>query len=224
MRDETRVEGGRRRAGALRREFTIAAAVTIGLVLVSSLGLSLLMTISSTAAFVVVGPLGFGALLLVARLLVTPIVGDVEALRREVAEVRLGRRDVSSQPAGPGEREDPDDTPDTTNPRPTRRPSTGPASLDMITVAARDLRGPITSLRRLLAEATDNEITAQMRTQIDALTLLADDLGASADAARSFQPAGAGGAVASRRAVTSMRAQPSSASASLAPRSHARQT
>jgi hypothetical protein len=147
-RDRGLAYGCSARVRALRTQFTIAVAVTIGLVLVLALALSLLMTISSTAAFLVVGPLGAGALLVVARLLVTPIVGDVEALRSALAAPGLADRHEAAR--GPGDLTAPGDSrPGATvevaagrqRPEPADR-----ARQDVLMAVARDIRGSVASL------------------------------------------------------------------------------
>jgi hypothetical protein len=170
--DRNLADVGGARVRALRMQFTIAVAVTIGLVLVSALALSLLMTISSTAAFMVVGPLGVGALLLVARLLVTPIVGDVEALRDPPAAARLGDDGVRAREAGGLADSEASRIPG----RPRRSESADFVRQDALTAVARDMRGSVTSLR-LLAGAVDGETGWQMRVHLDSLAHLAEALG-----------------------------------------------
>jgi signal transduction histidine kinase len=137
----------------MRRQFTIAVAITIGLVLVSALALSSLMLISDVAAFVVVGSLMFGGVLAVSRWVLTSVVGDVETLRAQ----RTSRADSTL--------------------------------CHLIAGASPDLLAPITSLR-LLTDALgqgvirDEEHVAtsgRMRTHIDALAVLLDDLFELAD-------------------------------------------
>lgn len=173
----------RQRAGGLRRQFAIIAAVCAGQFAVAVFLFAQLMFVSAHDAF-------FTALVVVyagaiaawtARLLGRRALEDLDAVRATLESVGAGRRDVRTGVEGSDElarlASDVDGMVD-------RLRGEEEARAALIAAVSHDLRTPITSLR-LLADAIDDDLVdgaerrsyaARMSTHVRALSALIDDL------------------------------------------------
>ncbi len=177
-------------AGSLSRQFALAVAIVVAPVLLALIGFGLLMVVSGHDARVVAAiVLGAGVIAVVAaKLLAAGILKDVHAVRDGLTAVGRGERDVVIQTRA---RDELGELADAGNAMIARlraeeamRDQSDAARRNLVAAVSHDLRTPITSLR-LLAEAVGDDIVdeqtrrgylARMRTHIDALSSLIDDL------------------------------------------------
>jgi signal transduction histidine kinase len=181
----------RRAAGSLSRQFALAVAVAVAPVLIALVIVGGLMVVSGhDAALVAAIVLAAGALaVLAAKLLADAILRDVRAIRDGLAEVGDGRREIRIETAA---RDELGELAQAANAMISRlrdeeaaRDHSDAARRDLVAAVSHDLRTPITSLR-LLAEAVGDDVVVdgemrrsyleRMRTHIDALSFLIDDL------------------------------------------------
>ena len=180
----------RSRTGSLSRQFALVVAIGVAPVLIALVVVSLLMILSDHEAVLVAAiVLGAGILaVLGARLVAGGILRDVETIRDGLAAVGRGQREVRIQTAAGDELAELAEAAnamieDLRAQESAREVSDG-ARRDLVAAVSHDLRTPITSLR-LLAEAVGDDIVdertrrnylGRMRTHIDALGALIDDL------------------------------------------------
>jgi signal transduction histidine kinase len=163
----------------------VVAPVLVGLVVVG-----LLMVISGHGAVLVAAIVVLSAILaaLAARLVTGGILRDVHAIRDGLTAVRQGQREVQIHTAGADELAELAGAANAMIARlgaeEAARDQSEAARRDLVAAVSHDLRTPITSLR-LLAEAVGDDIVDgetrrcylhRMRTHIDALSALIDDL------------------------------------------------
>lgn len=178
------------RAGSLSRQFALAVAIVVAPVLVALVVVGLLMVVSGhDAALAGAIVVGAGAIAVVAAKLVADgILRDVHAIRDGLTAVGAGEREVEIH-TGAGD--ELSELADAANAMISRlraeeeaRDQSDVARRDLVAAVSHDLRTPITSLR-LLAEAVEDGIVDEqarrgylkrMRTHIDALSALIDDL------------------------------------------------
>jgi signal transduction histidine kinase len=177
-------------AGPLSRQFTLAVAIVVAPVLVALLVVGLLMVVSDSNA-VLLGVIVLVAGLLAglaSRLLAAGILRDVEAVRDGLVAVGEGARDVRIETAVGDELAElaaaANVMIEQLRAEELARDHSDAARRDLVAAVSHDLRTPITSLR-LLAAAVEDEIVdgdtrraylRRMRTHIDALSALIDDL------------------------------------------------
>ena len=177
----------RERAGSLSRQFALAVAIVVAPVLLALVVVSWLMVVSGHAAILVgaivvaAGVLAVGG----AKLLADGILGDVTAIRDGLEAVRLGERQVRIATTSDDELAELASAANAMiDQLRAARDQSDAARRDLVAAVSHDLRTPITSLR-LLAEAVGDEIVhgeqrsgylKRMRTHIDALSALIDDL------------------------------------------------
>lgn len=178
------------RAGSLSRQFALAVAIVVAPVLVALVVVGALMVISDhdailTAAIVI----GAGVVAIVAaRLLAGGILRDVETIRDGIGAVGRGERNVHITTAAHDELAELATAANTMIDRlraeEAMREEADGARRGLVAAVSHDLRTPLTSLR-LLAEAVEDEIVdeatrrrylEQMRTHLEALGALIDDL------------------------------------------------
>ncbi len=177
-------------AGSLSRQFALAVAIVVAPVLLALIAFGLLMIVSGHDARVVAAiVLGTGVIAVVAaKLLAAGILKDVHAVRDGLTAVGRGERDVVIETSA---RDELGDLADAGNAMIARlraeeamRDQSDAARRNLVAAVSHDLRTPITSLR-LLAEAVGDDIVdeqtrrgylTRMRTHIDALSSLIDDL------------------------------------------------
>lgn len=180
----------RARLGPLSRQFALAVAIVVAPVLVALVVIAVLMVVSNHAAVVVaVIVLVAGSLaVLTAKLLADSIMRDVNAIRDGLGAVAQGERDVKIETSA---RDELAELAAAANAMIERlgaeeaaRDASDSARRGLVAAVSHDLRTPITSLR-LLAEAVGDDIVdgetrrgyiERMRTHIDALSALIDDL------------------------------------------------
>ena len=181
----------RSRVGSLSRQFTLVVAIAVGPILVALVVVSALMVLSDHEAVVVAAiVIVCGALaVLGSRLVTNGILRDVEAVRDGLRAVGRGDRDVRietgasdelAQLAGAANAMIAD-----LRAEEAARDQSDRARRNLVAAVSHDLRTPITSLR-LLAEAVGDDVVvdpetrrsylSRMRTHIDALSALIDDL------------------------------------------------
>ncbi len=177
-------------AGSLSRQFALAVAVVVAPVLIALVVIGLLMVISGhDALLIAVIVLGAGGLAIVAaRLIADGILRDVETIRDGLGAVGRGERDVHITTAA---RDELAELADAANMMIARlraeeamRGEADSARRNLVAAVSHDLRTPLTALR-LLAEAVEDEIVDEatrrrylerMRTHLEALGGLIDDL------------------------------------------------
>jgi signal transduction histidine kinase len=177
-------------AGRLSRQFVLVVAIGVTPVLVALVVVSLLMILSDHEA-VLVAAIVLGAGLLAAlgaRLVANGILRDVESIRDGLAAVGRGERDARIVTEARDELAQlaaaANAMIDELGTQEAARDQSDSARRDLVAAVSHDLRTPITSLR-LLAEAVGDDIVDgelrrayldRMRTHIDALSALIDDL------------------------------------------------
>ena len=177
-------------AGSLSRQFALAVAIVVAPVLLALIAFGLLMIVSGHDARVVAAiVLGAGVIAVVAaKLLAAGILKDVHTVRDGLTAVGRGERDVVIETTA---RDELGELADAANAMIDRlrgeeamRDQSDAARRNLVAAVSHDLRTPITSLR-LLAEAVGDDIVddqtrrgylKRMRTHIDALSALIDDL------------------------------------------------
>ncbi len=177
-------------AGPLSRQLALAVAIVVAPVLTALVVVGWLMVISGHAA-VLVGAIVVGAgtiAVLTARLIAGSILGDVESVRDGLEAVGRGDRSAQIETSAADELRELAGAANAmitqlATEEAARAQSEG-ARRDLVAAVSHDLRTPITSLR-LLVEAVQDEIVdsqtrraylGRMRTHIDALSALIDDL------------------------------------------------
>ena len=180
----------RTRAGSLSHQFALAVAIAVAPVLVALVVVGLSMVVSGHDAVLVAAiVVGAGAVAVVAaKLIADGILGDVERIRNGLTAVGAGGRDVRIETEAHDELGELASAAnamiDRLRNEELARDQSDTARRDLVAAVSHDLRTPITSLR-LLAEAVEDEIVdeqtrasylARMRTHIDALSALIDDL------------------------------------------------
>jgi signal transduction histidine kinase len=181
----------RSRVGSLSHEFALVVAIAVAPVLVALVVVSALMVLSDHGAVLVAAiVVAAGALaVLGARLVAAGIVHDVEAVRDGLRAVGQGERDVWIETGANDELAELAIEANAMiaelRAEQGARDKSERARRDLVAAVSHDLRTPITSLR-LLAEAVGDEIVVdpetrrgyltRMRTHIDALSALIDDL------------------------------------------------
>jgi signal transduction histidine kinase len=180
----------RRWAGSLPRQLALTVAIAVAPVLVALVVIGLLMLLSGhdvalVAAIVIVAGLLAGV---VAKLIASAIIGDVESIRDGLGAVGHGEREVEIRTSA---RDELAELAEAANAMIARlrseelaREQSDAARRDLVAAVSHDLRTPITSLR-LLADAVGDEVVdgelrqgylERMRTHIDILSTLIDDL------------------------------------------------
>jgi signal transduction histidine kinase len=177
-------------AGTLPRQLALAVAIVVAPVLVALLVVGQLMVVSERdAALLGVIVVAAGAVaVLAARLIGGGILRDVDAIRAGLGAVGRGEREVRIETAVGDELAELAAAANAMIERlqaeEQARDQSDAARRDLVAAVSHDLRTPITSLR-LLAEAVEDEIVdgdqrraylRRMRTHIDALSALIDDL------------------------------------------------
>jgi len=177
-------------AGSLSRQFALAVAIVVAPVLLALIGFGLLMVVSGHDVTVVAAiVLGAGVIAVVAaKLLAAGILKDVHAVRDGLTAVGRGERDVVIETRAHDELGELAEAGNAMIARlraeEAMRDQSDAARRNLVAAVSHDLRTPITSLR-LLAEAVGDDIVdeqtrrgylARIRTHIDALSSLIDDL------------------------------------------------
>jgi signal transduction histidine kinase len=180
----------RSRAGSLSRQLALVVAIGLTPVLVALVIVSLLMIVSGHAALLVAAIVVAAGVLafLGARLIAGDIVRDVETIRDALMSVGRGEPDVQIVTDAGDELAQLAQAANAMiadlRVQEAARDQSDSARRHLVAAVSHDLRTPITSLR-LLAEAVSDEIVdgetrraylARMRTHIDALSALIDDL------------------------------------------------
>jgi signal transduction histidine kinase len=177
-------------AGSLRRQLALAVAIVVAPVLIALFVVGQLMVVSDHDAVLLgVIVLAAGAVaVLGARLIAWGMLRDVEAIRAGLSAVGLGEREVRIETAVDDELAElaaaANAMIEQLQTEEHARDQSDAARRDLVAAVSHDLRTPITSLR-LLSEAVQDEIVdgdqrraylRRMRTHIDALSSLIDDL------------------------------------------------
>jgi signal transduction histidine kinase len=180
----------RRAAGSLSRQFTVAIALTVGLITVGLGVVALLMLLSNHdllitgLLLVFAGALAWYATAVVAR----DILGDIESVRDGLRAVGEGDRDVRIDASGGDEIAELAAAVNRMTgqlaEREAERDAADRARRDLVAAVSHDLRTPLTSLR-LLAEAIEDDLVdpdtrrrylEQMSVHIRSLSALIEDL------------------------------------------------
>jgi signal transduction histidine kinase len=177
-------------AGSLSRQLALVVAVGVAPILVALVAVSMLMILSDHEAMVVgLIVLGTGVVAVIgAKLLSNGILRDVESIRDGLTAVGRGERDIQIKTTAHDELAELAVAANTMisdlQAEEAARDHSDSARRDLVAAVSHDLRTPITSLR-LLAEAVGDDIVDgevrrgyldRMRTHIDALSSLIDDL------------------------------------------------
>ena len=173
----------RPRLGSMRRQFTVGVAVAVGQLVVLAAAAAQLMFVSAHDALLLMVVVVFAGVIAVraAQLLATTAIEDVEALRDTLVAVGEGSR--TPVPVT-GSSDELAELASAANTAIVKLDRSETAQRNLIAAVSHDLRTPITSLR-LLAEAVGDDIVdaptrrgylGQMRTHIEALSALIDDL------------------------------------------------
>ena len=173
----------RPRLGSLRRQFAVGVAVAVGQLVVLAALAAQLMFVSAHDALLLLVIVVFAGVVAVraAQLFAANALADVEALRDTLVAVGEGSRTPA---AVTGSAEELDELARAVNTTIGKLELAETARRDLIAAVSHDLRTPLTSLQ-LLAEAVGDDIVdaptrrgylAQMRTHIDVLSGLIDDL------------------------------------------------
>jgi signal transduction histidine kinase len=174
-----------RRLGSLRRQFAFGGAVVVGQLLVAAALAAELMFVSPHDALflVVISLLAAVVAVRAAQLFAAGVQRDVDSLRATLASVRDDRQAPALAPAN-GSSDDFADLLQAASAAIGRLAQSEHARRNLVAAVSHDLRTPITSLQ-LLAEAVGDDIVdtstrhaylQQMRTHIQALSALIDDL------------------------------------------------
>jgi signal transduction histidine kinase len=184
------VSSARSRAGSLAGQFALAVAIVVAPILVALLVVGLLMLVSgSDVGLLAAIVLAAGALAVAAaRLLARSILRDVAAIRDGLEAVGRGEREIAIETAASDELAELAAAANAMTSQlrgeEIARDQSDAARRHLVAAISHDLRTPITSLR-LLAEAVEDDIVdgevrrtyiARMRTHIDVLSTLIDDL------------------------------------------------
>ena len=181
----------RSRAGSLSRQFALVVAIAVAPVLAALVVVSVLMVVSGHEAVLVAAVVVLAGVLAAigAKLVANGILRDVETIRDGLRAVGRGERDVSIETSA---RDELAELAAAANAmigeleaEAAARDQSDRARRDLVAAVSHDLRTPITTLR-LLAEAVGDDIVVdvdtrrvylqRMRTHIDALSALIDDL------------------------------------------------
>jgi signal transduction histidine kinase len=173
----------RPRLGPLRRQFAVGVAIAVGQLVVLAAVSAQLMFVSTHDALLLMVVVVFAGVVAVraAQLFAGNAMRDVEALRDTLVAVGEGSREPAAPTHSGDELAELAQAANTAIAKLARAES---ARADLIAAVSHDLRTPITSLR-LLAEAVSDDIVdpetrrgylGQMRTHIDVLAALIDDL------------------------------------------------
>jgi signal transduction histidine kinase len=180
----------RRRFTSLRRQFALSAAVVVGVILISVLAASQLMFVSEHDALLVSAiVLAAGLVALrVAGLVAGGVARDVSAMSAALEAVGHGERDLRLHSDARDEigalARAADSMTDQLAEGERARNASEEARRQLVAAVSHDLRTPIASLR-LLVEAIEDEVVdestrlrylATMRTHIDSLSAMIDDL------------------------------------------------
>jgi signal transduction histidine kinase len=177
-------------AGSLSRQFALAIAIAVVPLLLALVAFAVLMMITGHVEGLILASVAAAGIVaaVAAKLVADGILGDVEAIRDGLTAVGRGDRDIEITTAA---RDELAELACAANAMIARlraeeaaRDQSDVARRDLVAAVSHDLRTPITSLR-LLAEAVGDDIVAgetrrayleRMRTHIDALSALIDDL------------------------------------------------
>ena len=181
----------RSRAGSLSRQFALVVAIAVAPVLVALVIVSVLMVVSGHEAALVAAVVVLAGVLAAigAKLLANGILHDVETIRDGLRAVGRGEREVAIETSA---RDELAELASAANAmiadlsrQAAARDQSDRARRDLVAAVSHDLRTPITTLR-LLAEALGDDVVSdpetrrvylqRMRTHIDALSALIDDL------------------------------------------------
>jgi signal transduction histidine kinase len=180
----------RRRAGSLSRQLALGVAIVVAPVLIALVVVGWLMVISDHDAVLVAGiVLGAGAVAVVAaKLIADGMLRDVAAIRDGLDAVGRGERAVRIETAVSDELSElataANAMIEQLQAEETARDHSEAARRNLVAAVSHDLRTPITSLRLLAAAVEDDIVEGEtrraylrrMRTHIDALSALIDDL------------------------------------------------
>jgi signal transduction histidine kinase len=177
-------------AGSLSRQLALTVGIVVAPVLIALVVIGWLMVISDRdAVLVAVIVLGAGAIAVIgSKLVANSMLRDVEAIRDGLRAVGRGGRDVRIETAVHDELAElaleANAMIERLRAEEAGRDQSEAARRDLVAAVSHDLRTPITSLR-LLTEAVQDDIVdgetrrgylKRMRTHIDALSALIDDL------------------------------------------------
>jgi signal transduction histidine kinase len=188
----TRIASGvRSSVGSLSRQFTLVVAIAVAPVLVALVIVSALMVLSDHGAVLVAAIVIAAGVVAAAgaKLVSNGILHDVETVRDGLRAVGRGERRVSIETTAGDELAELAQAANAMiadlRAEEAARDQSDRARRDLVAAVSHDLRTPITSLR-LLAEAVGDDIVVdpetrrgyliRMRTHIDALSALIDDL------------------------------------------------
>jgi signal transduction histidine kinase len=185
------VARARGRAGSLARQFSLAVALVVAPLLLALVVIGLLMFVSGHDAALVAVIVAFVGVVAVvaAKLVADGILRDVEAIRDGLSAVGRGERQLRIETVAGDELSELAEAANAMIARlaaeEAARDQSDAARRNLVAAVSHDLRTPITSLR-LLAEAVGDDVVVdaemrrgyldRMRTHIDALSVLIDDL------------------------------------------------